>query len=83
MTAKQPTTSQSGSSQTMSLKQAMSRFDCPNCGARYALVRVEAEGVEADGELACRSCGGPLQGYDGPFILKYFLVERPRRQRSA
>jgi predicted RNA-binding Zn-ribbon protein involved in translation (DUF1610 family) len=87
----QSVTSQSMSSPSMSLKQAMSRFDCPNCGARYALVRVEADGVEADGveadgELACRSCGGPLQGYDGPFILKYFLVERPRharRQRSA
>jgi predicted RNA-binding Zn-ribbon protein involved in translation (DUF1610 family) len=79
MTAKQPTPPQ-----PMSLKQAMSRFDCPNCGARYALVRVEGEGVEVAGaEIACRSCGGPLQAYGGHFILKYFLVERPRRQRSA
>jgi hypothetical protein len=59
--------------------QPMSRFDCPNCGARYTLVRVEVEAVEADGQIACRSCGGPLNGNEGRFILKYFLVDRPRR----
>jgi predicted RNA-binding Zn-ribbon protein involved in translation (DUF1610 family) len=86
MTTKQPTSLQPTSLQPMSLKQAMSRFDCPNCGARYTLLRVEAEGAEPAGEIACRSCGGPLQGYDGQFILKYFLVERPRhggQQRYA
>jgi predicted RNA-binding Zn-ribbon protein involved in translation (DUF1610 family) len=83
----QPASHQPVSHQPMTLKQAMSRFDCPSCGARYTLLRVEAEGVDASGQIACRSCGGPLQGYDGHFILKYFLLERPphgaRRQRSA
>ena len=55
-----------------------SRFDCPHCGARYKLVRVEVEPVEAGGQIACRSCGGPLESYDGRHILKYFLVDRPR-----
>jgi hypothetical protein len=62
----------------MTVKQT-SRFDCPHCGAQYTLVRVEAESATADGQIACRSCGGPLDGHDGPFILKYFLVDRPTR----
>jgi len=26
------------------------------------------------------SCGAPLPGREGPFILKYFLVEHPKRR---
>jgi predicted RNA-binding Zn-ribbon protein involved in translation (DUF1610 family) len=63
----------------MTVKQPTSRFDCPNCGAQYTLVRVEVESVEADGQIACRICGGALNGHDGRFILKYFLVDRPTR----
>jgi len=63
----------------MTVKQPTSRFDCPHCGATYTLVRVEAESARADGQIACRSCGGPLDGHDGRFILKYFLVDRPTR----
>jgi hypothetical protein len=55
----------------MTVKQPTSRFDCPHCGATYTLVRVEAESARADGQIACRSCGGPLDGHDGRFILKY------------
>jgi hypothetical protein len=67
----------------MTTKELASRFDCPHCGARYKLVRVdvesvEAESVEASGRIACRSCGGPLESYDGRHILKYFLFDRPR-----
>jgi predicted RNA-binding Zn-ribbon protein involved in translation (DUF1610 family) len=54
-----------------------SRFLCPNCGAVYELVRVEAETVTADRELTCLACGGPLQGREGRFALKYFLLGRP------
>jgi hypothetical protein len=43
-------------------------------------VRVEAESVSANQQLVCRKCGGPLHGRDGRFILKYFLVDRPRRR---
>ena len=62
----------------MTVKQPTSRFDS-HCGAQYTLVRVEAESATADGQIACRSCGGPLDGHDGRFILKYFLVDRPTR----
>jgi len=34
-----------------------------------------------DREITCRSCGGPLHGRDGHFVLKYLLVERPRGSR--
>ena len=54
-------------------------FDCPNCGAKYEIVRVEAPPT-TDREITCVSCGGPLDAGQGAFILKYFLVERPRRR---
>jgi DNA-directed RNA polymerase subunit RPC12/RpoP len=60
-------------------KSSPVRFDCPNCGAKYKLVKVEADPTR-DREIACRSCGGPLDGWEGVFALKYFMVERPRPQ---
>jgi ssDNA-binding Zn-finger/Zn-ribbon topoisomerase 1 len=61
-----------------------SRFQCPNCGALYELVCVEADTVSVDRGLTCLSCGAPLQARQGRFALKYFLLERshsatPRR----
>jgi hypothetical protein len=53
-------------------------FACPNCGALYTLVRAEADGTSVSGRLACRSCGGALNGREGRFVLKYFLVDRPK-----
>jgi hypothetical protein len=36
-------------------------FECPNCAAKYKVVRVEApEGPTTDREIICVSCGGPL-----------------------
>jgi predicted RNA-binding Zn-ribbon protein involved in translation (DUF1610 family) len=55
-------------------------FECPNCGAQYKIVRVETDGAVPEGQLTCRTCGGPLHGREGRFILKYFLVDRPRRK---
>jgi hypothetical protein len=59
------------------------RFACPICGARYTLVRAEADATSVSGPLVCRSCGGPLNGREGPFVLKYFLIDRPRVQARA
>ena len=59
-------------------------FDCSNCGAKYKLVRVEAPaGPTTDREITCISCGGPLHGREGKFLLKYFLIERPRPPRPS
>jgi hypothetical protein len=57
-------------------------FNCPNCDALYDLVRVEAESVKTDHELACLTCGAPLQGRDGRFVLKYLLLEPSRVARK-
>jgi hypothetical protein len=62
---------------------AATRFECPACGAIYALVRVEVDAVKSTDQLACRSCGGPLDSYDGRFILKYFLIDRPPRPKRS
>jgi len=66
--------------------QSATSFDCPNCGARYKLVRVESDKVDLDGQIVCRRCGAPLQGREGKYILKYFLVGERRlpalRRRS-
>ena len=60
---------------------AQFKFECPNCAAKYELIRVEAPPeTTADCEITCVSCGGPLRGHQGPFVLKYFLVERPKRR---
>jgi hypothetical protein len=56
-------------------------FDCPNCAAKYKIVRVEAPSeLAADCEIRCVCCGASLRGREGGFLLKYFLVERPRRR---
>jgi transcription elongation factor Elf1 len=55
-----------------------SRFGCPHCGARYQIVRIDAENTAADHELVCLACGEPLEARQGQFALKYFLLERPR-----
>jgi predicted RNA-binding Zn-ribbon protein involved in translation (DUF1610 family) len=62
----------------MIAKEPASRFDCPHCGARYKLVRIEVEAVDPGGSIACRSCGGPLKSHADRHILKYFLVDGPR-----
>ena len=59
----------------------MPQFQCPNCTAKYEIVRVEAPpGPTIDREIVCIACGGPLHGREGKFLMKYFLVERPRRR---
>ena len=55
-------------------------FKCPNCSSQYKLVRVEAEPDPSQGRIECHYCGAPLNGREGRFILKYFLIDRPRRQ---
>ena len=61
-------------------KALSTRFVCPNCGAGYKVIRAEAGPETMDRGITCRSCGGPLHSCEGGFVLKYFLVERPRAQ---
>jgi transcription elongation factor Elf1 len=55
-------------------------FNCPACGSQYKVVRVEADPTASYGRIECRRCGGPLNSREGNFILKYFLVDNPRKQ---
>lgn len=64
------------------LKPHSPLFTCPNCGALYEVVQVEAAPAN-DREITCRVCGGPLRGREGEFILKYFLVARPGERKYA
>jgi hypothetical protein len=58
-------------------------FECPNCAAKHEVVRVEAPpGPTTDREITCLSFGGPLHGREGRFLLKYFMIERPKRRAA-
>ena len=58
-------------------------FYCPQCRAKYEIVRMESPSVEVNQKIACISCGGPLNDREGAFILKYFLVNRPEKERAS
>lgn len=55
----------------MSERQAS--FNCPQCGARYTLIRVEMSPAPED-VVECLNCGAALPSHEGRFALKYFLV---------
>jgi predicted Zn finger-like uncharacterized protein len=52
-------------------------FKCPNCGAVYQVVKAEAGPETSDGPVACRICGAPLAGRDGPFVPQIFSFADP------
>jgi hypothetical protein len=53
-------------------------FTCPQCQARYKIVRMTAEPGKSHPALQCRVCREPLASTEGENILKYFLVSRPK-----
>jgi hypothetical protein len=57
-------------------------FNCPHCGAKYNVVRIESPVEISTKEITCLGCGGPLQARQGAHVLKYFLIERPGRRAS-
>jgi len=56
---------------------------CPHCETRYRVVKVEADSTAPLREITCLACGGPLQGREGRFALKYFLVESRKAARAG
>ena len=54
-------------------------FFCPECQARYKVVRMKTEPGASYPTLQCMVCGKPLAAAEGDSILKYFLVRRPKR----
>jgi hypothetical protein len=57
------------------------QFNCAICNALYHLIKVEAGPETVDRELNCRACGTLLPARDGQFVLKYFLLQKPRRRK--
>jgi hypothetical protein len=58
-------------------------FTCPNCQALYHLVKVERGPETVDGDVTCRSCGAPLPGREGNFVLKYFMLRKAGRVQKS
>jgi predicted Zn finger-like uncharacterized protein len=54
-------------------------FTCPHCQALYQVVKAEAGPESVDRAVPCRSCGEPLPGREGNFVLKYFLLRHAGR----
>jgi len=54
-------------------------FACPECQARYKVVRMRTEPAASYPTLQCIVCRKPLASTEGDSILKYFLVGRPKR----
>ena len=64
-------------------KSDVSSLECPNCKAKYKVVRVEADPKSVDCQIACRNCGAPSHGREGSIAWKYFMVERPKVRAIA
>jgi hypothetical protein len=67
----------------MGLKSQAELVNCPNCNVEYRLVRAEAGPETSYGQIECYHCGGPLNGREGQFILKYFLVKNQRKRAKS
>jgi hypothetical protein len=62
-------------------KQSPTMFHCPNCQALYQLIKGESGAETVDREVTCRTCGGPLPGREGGYVLKYFLLRKSGRRQ--
>lgn len=58
-----------------------SRFNCPQCGTPYTVIRVEADPASEEGEVACTVCNAPLPAREQEYVFKYFLL-RPNSSRE-
>jgi hypothetical protein len=57
-------------------------FNCPNCNALYQVLKVEAGPETVNRQATCRTCGGPLPGREGKFVIKYFLLRNAARTQK-
>jgi hypothetical protein len=60
-------------------QSALKMFTCPNCQALYQVVKVERGLETVDRDVAC-SCGSPLPGREGNFVLKFHAAEGGSRK---
>jgi predicted Zn finger-like uncharacterized protein len=64
-------------------KDRSEAFECPNCHARYDVVRIKSGAETRETEIFCRICEKPLRSRDGDSVLKYFLTSRSKAARRA
>jgi hypothetical protein len=64
-------------------KDRSETFECPNCHARYDVVRITPGAETRETEIFCRICEQPLRSRDGDSVLKYFLTSRSKAARRA
>jgi hypothetical protein len=64
-------------------RTAGTQFVCPKCGAQYQLVTVPAGASAAAETVACLACREPFPATKDGHIVKYFLLQHPRRGTSA
>jgi predicted RNA-binding Zn-ribbon protein involved in translation (DUF1610 family) len=62
---------------------ATTQFNCPSCGARYKVVRIEAPAGMGEHAISCLSCKAAIPSREGTMVLKYFQVERAPRHRRV
>jgi hypothetical protein len=62
-------------------QSGLKMFTCPNCQALYQVVKVERGLETVDRDVAC-SCGAPLPGREGNFVLKYFMLRKAARAKG-
>jgi predicted Zn finger-like uncharacterized protein len=51
---------------------------CPECGAKYKIVRILDPPGPDERAVPCLQCGHHLPPRHEEFLLKYFLTERPK-----
>jgi hypothetical protein len=66
-------------------KDRSETFECPNCHARYDVVRITPGAETRETEIFCRICEQPLRSRDGESVLKYRcpLWDRERHRLPA
>ena len=58
-------------------------FMCPQCSSRYKFVRVRADPKLPSRLIRCGVCKEPLAPTDGEYVLKYFLVDKAKKQNGV
>jgi hypothetical protein len=58
-------------------------FMCPQCTSRYKFVRVRADPKLPSRLIRCSVCKEPLAPTDGEYVLKYFLVDKAKKQNGV
>ena len=57
-------------------------FSCPNCGAVYQIVKIEAGPETANREVMCQACDA-FFGREAKVVVKYFMLRKGLKRQKA